>query len=291
VQANQSYAVLNSGSGTINITGDSYGSISTAVYNNSSGTINMTGNCYVSTTPLDEGNVNTNSNAATNAGIGTINITGNVYGSDITTHTNSITVNNNSTGTINVIGICYAGLTCSAARNSSSGILDVKRAVGNTYGNPSTNGQVLASYGVHSNVATSVTYVEEIQFGSKGNTPINGIIYPKLNTGLKVIFRNQGNATETTLVDPLSSSDYPGISNVRYGVSYAYGNLVGSCYVPSASSVAYSVPVDNTTGQAILSIDNLLNFNVQEIGSNSIWKRLKNCSTVASVGTQLTELN
>lgn len=289
--AGQSYAVLNNGSGVVNITGDVYGSSSAAVYNNGSGSINVTGNSYISTTPLDFGNVNNGSTAITNVGIGTINITGNVYGSDIVTHTNSITVNNNSTGTININGICYAGLTCSAARNSSSGVLDVKRAVGNIFGNPQTTGQVLASYGVHSNVNTSITYVEEIQFGSRGNTPINGVIYPKLNSGLKVIFTNQGNSSETTLIDPTSAIGlYPLSSDVRFGVSYAAGNLTGSCYVPSPSSVSYNIPVDNTVGQAILSIDNLLNFDVQEIGSNSIWKRLKNCSTVSSTGSQLASL-
>lgn len=287
--AGSSYGVQNQSNGIINITGDAYGSSSYAINNTGAGTINVTGNSYITTTPLDFGSVSNGSGAVWNSGVGTINITGNVYGSDIITHTSSLTVNNNSSGTITIAGICYAGLTCSAARNSSGGVLDVKRAVGNAYGNPSTNGQVMASYGVHSNASTSITYVEEIQFGSKGNTPINGIIYPKLNTGLKVIFRNQGNATETTLVDPTSSTDYPAISSVRYGVSYAFGNLYGSCRIPLPSQVSYGTLVDNTSGTAVLSVSDLLNFNVQEIGSNSIWKRLKNCSTVATVGSQLSQ--
>jgi hypothetical protein len=41
-------------------------------------------------------------------------------------------------------------------------------------------------------------------------------------------------------------------SDVRNGVSYASGALTGSCAVPAASSVAFGVPVDNTTGTAVL---------------------------------------
>ena len=285
--AGTSFGAYNNSNGVINITGDCYGSSSAAVSNIGVGVINITGNSYITTTPLDFGNVNNTTTAISNSGLGTINITGNVYGSDIITHTNSITVNNNSSGTIVITGICYAGLTCSAVRNSSTGILDVKRAVGNIFGNPSTNGQVMASYGVLSNAAGSITYVEEIQFGPKGNTPINGIIYPKLNTGLKVIFRNQGNASNTVLVDPLSSTDYPLQSNVKLGVSYAFGNLSGSCAVPNSNNVSFNVPVDSGIGTAVLTANDFFNFNISGINANSIWGRLNNCATVETTIAQI----
>lgn len=282
-----SSGVYNNSNGVINITGDCYGSSSSAVANGGAGVINITGNSYVTTTPLDFGNVNNSATTILNSGVGTINITGNVYGCDIITHTASITVNNNSSGTLSITGICYAGLTCSAVRNSSTGTLSVKRAVGNVFGTPSTNGQVMASYGVHSNAATSITYVEEIQFGPKGNTPINGIIYPKLNTGLKVIFRNQGNATDTVLVDPLSSTDYPLETNVKLGVSYAFGNLSGSCAVPNSNNVSFSVPVGSGIGTAVLTANDFFNFNVSGSNANSIWSRLNNCATVETTIAQI----
>jgi hypothetical protein len=285
--ANLSYGVNNVSNGIVNVTGDCYGSSSSAINNNANGTVNVTGNCYVTTTPLDSDSVSNGATSILNAGTGTINITGNVYGSDIVSHTTSVTVNNNGTGTITIVGICYAGLTCSAARNSSSGILDVKRAVGNVFGNPPTNGQVLASYGVHSTAQNSITYVEEIRFGSGGNTPINGIIYPKLNTGLKVIFRNQGNVSETTIVDPLSSVDYPLASNVRYGVNYAFGTLIGTCNVPLPQQVSYGTLVDNTSGIAILDASTLWNFNTSSIALSGIGGRLKNCATSEIVASQL----
>jgi hypothetical protein len=48
-------------------------------------------------------------------------------------------------------------------------------------------------------------------------------------------------------------SDFPAITDVRSGVTYAAGTLTGSCAIPSTSSVAFGVPVDNSTGSAIIS--------------------------------------
>lgn len=44
----------------------------------------------------------------------------------------------------------------------------------------------------------------------------------------------------------------PAISNVRAGIVYGGGILTGTCAVPAAGSVALGVPVDNTTGTAVL---------------------------------------
>jgi hypothetical protein len=41
-------------------------------------------------------------------------------------------------------------------------------------------------------------------------------------------------------------------TDVRNGVSYASGSLTGTCAVPAAGSVALGVPVDATTGTAVL---------------------------------------
>jgi hypothetical protein len=44
----------------------------------------------------------------------------------------------------------------------------------------------------------------------------------------------------------------PIAANVRSGISYGGGNLTGTCAVPAAGSVALGVPVDATTGTAVL---------------------------------------
>jgi hypothetical protein len=44
----------------------------------------------------------------------------------------------------------------------------------------------------------------------------------------------------------------PIAANVRSGVVYGGGNLTGTCAVPAAGSVSLGVPVDATTGTAVL---------------------------------------
>ena len=91
----------------------------------------------------------------------------------------------------------------------------------------------------------------------------------------------------TTFAVPLSSNDFPIPSDVRFGVSYAGGNVTGSCYVPSASSVSFSVPIDDTVGLAILDASTLWSFDVNSLPSTGIGGRLKNCATVEAVGAQI----
>jgi hypothetical protein len=51
----------------------------------------------------------------------------------------------------------------------------------------------------------------------------------------------------------LHSGSMPAAADVRYPVSYGPGGAyTGTCRVPAAASVAYGVPVDNTTGTAVL---------------------------------------
>ena len=49
----------------------------------------------------------------------------------------------------------------------------------------------------------------------------------------------------------------PAANHVRSGISYGGGAVTGTCAVPSPSAVAFSVPVDNTTGTAILTQANV----------------------------------
>ena len=65
-------------------------------------------------------------------------------------------------------------------------------------------------------------------------------------------------ACEMTLDDLCDGpgGPYPATSDVRAGVEYDAG-LVGTLAVPPASSVALGVPVDNTTGTAVLTAANV----------------------------------
>lgn len=98
-------------------------------------------------------------------------------------------------------------------------------------------------------------------------------------------------APATRLVAPSTVVDSPIPANVRDGVSYALNTLTGKLKVPAAGSVALGVPVDNTTGTAVLTPAAVWDYATASItNTNSIGARLKNCSTVDTTGEQLEAL-
>jgi hypothetical protein len=61
-----------------------------------------------------------------------------------------------------------------------------------------------------------------------------------------------GSTTYSDFFTADNSLGQAAITDVRFGTVYASGALTGVAYIPSASSVAFGVPVDNTTGTATL---------------------------------------
>lgn len=86
-----------------------------------------------------------------------------------------------------------------------------------------------------------------------------------------------------TLTDP-TSTDQALPADVRNGVVYNSGGLIGSLKVPAPESVAFGVEVDNTFGEAILSPDNFLE--AIKTSSDPLAERLRNVATVQTVGDQ-----
>jgi hypothetical protein len=98
-------------------------------------------------------------------------------------------------------------------------------------------------------------------------------------------------APATQLVAPSTVVDSPIPANVRDGVSYALNTLTGTLKVPAAGSVALGVPVDNTTGTAVLTPAAVWDAATSSLTtSGSIGERLKNASTVDTTGDQLAAL-
>jgi hypothetical protein len=92
-------------------------------------------------------------------------------------------------------------------------------------------------------------------------------------------------APATRLVSPDTVVDAPIPANVRNGVTYALGSLTGTLQVPNSASVAYGVPVDNTTGVALLTGDSW----IAAISSSNdpFAERLRNTSTVQTTAAQI----
>ena len=85
---------------------------------------------------------------------------------------------------------------------------------------------------------------------------------------------------------------YPSASDVRLGTSYSSGSLTGTLAMPQASSVQFGVPVDNTTGSAVLTTASLASAiwdrQRSELSTTgSIGERLQNVATPSTVGTQI----
>ena len=251
--------------------------------------MNFTGNLY-DTHPANNG---TNITNITNSA-GTLNITGNVYGKDqnFVSPTAESNYSINQTGTAStttVVGNVYGGITGCGIR-ASNGTVYIKKAIGNSYGITVVTGAQRDAVAAFSAGVTTKIIVEEIEVGSQGNFPISGPLFlNKTTNNVKMTFKDPDDYDiSRNLVDATSATNlYPLSGDVRFGISYAGGNLVGSCQVPSSNNVSLNVPVGSGVGTAVLTANDFFNFNISGANANSIWTRLNNCATVESTVAQI----
>jgi hypothetical protein len=229
-----SNAVQGQGNGNITITGNVTASGGLGVNNVGTGTVTITGNVLAS-----------GALGVSNASTGTVTITGNSTGAG------AAGVNNASTGTVTITGIATAGTTGAGVNNASTGTINLGRAKANAYGPGNTSG--LSPTPGASNAGLGIIEIQEIEYGTFGQTPVSGtgIRLKKASTNVAV-FNYCDTAGAKTLIDATANAAMPAITDVRFGTSYASGALTGVAYIPSASSVGFGVPVDNTTGTATL---------------------------------------
>lgn len=150
----------------------------------------------------------------------TINITGNL------TAVNSSAITSNQASTINLIGIIIAS-------NNSNAIVSSSTTANVTISTPCFNA---------SNGNTAV-FAPNIKLFNAGNSQWQ--------------FATDVVATNKTLYSAGTALGNPAVTDVRDGTTYASGALTGTLKVPSASSVAVGVPVDNTTGTAMISVTDM----------------------------------
>jgi len=282
-----SYGVQNANNGTVNIVGNIYGPAATnagaGVYSNNNNRITITGN-------VSGGNVNNSYGVYCN-NISYLTIYGNVTGGAGST---AYGILNNSTGYAIISGTAVGGTGSSAhgVHNSTTGTVYVKRARGNAYGPGSAVTNV--AYGVNSNSQGSNSIVEELEFGANGLMPVFGnITLADISTNVVDFFVVGG--SRKTLIDPNSASIMPPVSSVRLGVSYSGDNLVGTCAMPSISSVDFGTSVDNSTGIAALFPNDVWGTTNNTLTAASlsatIGYRLINVSTTEVAGQQIAAFN
>ena len=212
--------ISNASSGTLNITGDVVGGTSTNTYgiaNAATGVVVMVGNAGFGAT-------SNASTAATNLSNGSFTITGNVTATGLS----SSGASNLGVGTFTIIGNVTASIS----------------AVGFTSQNAGSTNRISGSSFDSANGYTAVNCQRLFL-----NTPVvNGEIRRSLNG--------------STTFQSFYTADYSGfgqasIADVRLGTTYAAGALTGTAAIPAAGSVALGVPVDATTGTAVLTSANV----------------------------------
>ena len=285
---NSSSGASFSGSGSINITGNvTGGSAQNAFGINASHTniMNITGNVTGGSNSASFGSIGVMVQAG-----GTVKITGTCTAGTAGGAQGCGAVINSTNGVINIIGTAVGGANAAGATIwlGQNGTLTATRAKGNGFGNGSAG---LTSQPGVAGLQTGLCRVYEIEYGDLGQSPTSGPVFLFPSTSNVALFYRFG-TTKKTLVDATSSSGLlPNNSDVRSGISYNAGNNVGTMAIPAAASVALGVSVDNTIGTAILTTGNIAdiwNYPTSGISvSNSIGERLKNCSTVATMGQQL----
>ena len=280
--ASQSAAVRLSGTGTLNITGNvtggSGGGATGVEYISNAGTCNITGN-------VTGGSAGTAYGVSVSVAGSTCSITGTVTGGSNATAAGVLV--GTATSTLNVTGTVVASALGIGVSITAAATATITRAKGNGYGNGSAGANSVV--GVSNTSQTAAVRVYQIEYGDLGQSPTAGpIILLNDTSNVALFYRTSGG--KKTLVDSSLTADYPAVGNVRSGTSYGNSNFTGTLAVPSASSVAFGVAVDNTTGTAVLTPSGVWNHATSSITTvGSIGERVKNCSTIASVGQALSD--
>ena len=247
-----SNGVFVNGSGTLNITATSVNGNGPAINSRGIEISSVATSVNVTASTIKGGSSN-GSSGLTNQGNANVNVTANAVGGDNVAGNASTAfgINNAQGGVLNLTGTATGGAIAAGANNVSTGTLTATRAKGNAYGPGNTSG-LFATVGI-SNAALGVVEIEQLEYGTNGMSPTSGtgIRLKKANTNVAV-FNYCDTAGAKTLIDATQNAAMPAASDVRSGVSYASGAATGSCAVPAASSVAFGVPVDATTGTAVL---------------------------------------
>lgn len=303
------HGIANGSTGVVNLFGDTYGGSSGSiggVANAGAGTCNIIGNAY-SGTGSSQGIINTNAStgvinltgnvyanfaaaAVNGTGASTMNIYGSVFGGSVT---NAYGVTNNSaTGTVLVSGSAVGGIGSAAygAFNNSTGILRVKRAVGNDWGLGYTTA-LASTPGVFSNAQGSQTFVEELECGPRGQWPTGGVIFFTPNSKATSMFETDTFQNYSLVQSNSADNLVPPVSSVRQGEVYNLGSNTGTCIIPPVSSVAVNTLVDNLTGTAVLTPQTTWNYPTTASDVDSMGGRLRNALNTNSANNLINSFN
>jgi|694.fasta_scaffold137379_2 hypothetical protein len=271
--ASSSFVITHSGSGTLNINGNITGSgsnINSACLNLSgAGTCKVTGNAITGV----GGSAGQPSDAIRVTGNGTLDLTGNLTG-------------------VAGAGVCLR-VSAAAAFVSVTGNVQGNNAVINSATSTLTiNGSCQSDAIGPAIGAGSLTQITRLSgpflLGASGNiNPVQAQSWRWAPTQIPTYYEvpTSGGTTKRNMFtsDNIPTANYPAPANVRSGSIYGPAlENTGTLAVPAAGNVALGIPVDNTTGTAVLT-----SANVQTALGAFSSGRLNNCATVDSTGAQI----
>ena len=254
--AGEAHGIRNASSGTVTVTGNVTGGSASSAFginNGSTGTVTVTGN-------VSGGSAGA-AYAINNASTGTVTINGDVR----PTATNQVAnaVLNNSTGYITINGDVYGGRGATAVY-ANAGYIRINGDLrwDETYSSAaavgtSLNGLIVLNGKIRHHYGTTGFYGHTLCTGRvllyNGKTSLTE--YAESATGGMAVTGNP----IYHYGELLAGFNHPSEPDVRFGVTYGPDNqYTGSCRVPSPQSVAYGVPVDNTTGTAFIDISEII---------------------------------
>jgi hypothetical protein len=271
------HGILNNAtSGTISFSGVVFqGSGNSSAFNNAS-----TGTLLITNGTISGGGTN-NGVAISNSSTGTVTINSATINGGSNGGTSAI--NNNASGAIIITGATITGGTGGSGQyaviNAAGGSIAIisstltagsattaqAAVINNSTGTVSItlstfNASVISPAFSGSSISANVTLQGSQYDNANGVVAISCIKYKIGTTPTLMRYRKALDGTSTFLT--LYTADFgvfgnPPIDDVRSGVNYGGGGLTGTAAIPAAGSVALGVPVDATTGTAVLTIENV----------------------------------
>jgi hypothetical protein len=268
--ATTSHGVAISNGVTI-ITGNLIGSTNAApiVTTAGSGSLTITGSTIITTT------IGQSTGVYVNGGLGIVNILGNIQAYNVAG------IAMLSAATVNITGSLTAGYATAGISSAVASTINVSGSIVASNGFP----------GISSTSTTATVRVTGPLISSQNN--INPIFSPRIqlisNSTPYYNIQSDTFSKDVIFYDTSFTSSLPAQTNVRSGSLYGGLNeFSGSMVVPSTGSVRYGVPVDNTTGSATLTPQDILDYAVSSLtGSNSIGARLQNIATVQTTAATI----
>lgn len=289
----------NNGSGSLNFTGDIY----VGAWNNfyifsigGPGTLNFTGNLGLNASSPE---FRTRFIAASNIN-STINFVGSITAQPGFNIPYSYSLfGDSAAGRVNITGTLTSG-GMSILNNANSGILSIVGPITarDTAGGV-TNNLTTANTVVRTSTNAINLFTGPFICAEHGTVPYYLIrlhLQPVLNNYFQFRDSSTGGVVSPGATGSIANlvsadtviSDQPIPANVRAGVSYGSGAYVGTMAVPNPANVRLGIQVDNTTGSAVLAVEDIWNYNILNLtGSNSIGNRLRTVSTVGTTGAQI----